>query len=493
MTIEQTDQRLFKGTTAEILAFVPPSFDGWTYAESTDDNSAYRWNRTTVQWESLSSGNADVILYCDTVTGNDANPGSAILPVRTFDGISSLLPRSHKGLCRCYVTGPSLVVPVAGVFFPPHPEGLNAEPFTLIGAFVDSGLGERTSTGATTLAGAAGVTVTDSTLPPVGVNAYQMYRFRVTTGAAAGRVGIVRSNTAGGAFSMMIPSLAGFVGGGPFADKFVLEQPATTTPVQAGGFDPTKGLYIHGPDAFAIYGIKWLCNYSLYNTARFAAENCWLAGCYLRFGAYIWMGNIRATYNTAGVGSRYGTTIFDGADAACAIALQGTTFNMLRSTMAGSFVVADSVPLGPPIIGGYTACHFDILSSWNGRYLVSADSRLVLSGPMRHTASGIQAFLSNVALNNVDISNGIGVLSSRDNTLAATGLIGSGNSGAAISIDTGSSAIIDSTTTITGSVPGTNDLSIGVLGNRSHAALTAALALNDSASPGGTGAYAARR
>jgi hypothetical protein len=53
MPIQQTDQRLFKGTTLEIFAFAPPSFDGWTYAESTDDNSAYRWNSTTMTWEPI--------------------------------------------------------------------------------------------------------------------------------------------------------------------------------------------------------------------------------------------------------------------------------------------------------------------------------------------------------------------------------------------------------------------------------------------------------
>jgi hypothetical protein len=488
MTIEQTDQRLFKGTTAEILAFVPPAFTGWTYAESTDDHSAYRWNVTTVRWESLSSGNADVIIYCDTVTGNDANPGSAILPVQTFAGIASLLPKSHKGLCRCYVTGPSLVVPVSGVFFPPHPEGLNAEPFTMIGAFVDSGLGERTSTGVTTLAGGAGVTITDSALA-IAVNAYQMYRLRVTTGSATGRVGIVRSNTIGGDFSVMIPSLIGFVGG---VDKFVIEQPATTTPVQAGGFDPSKGLYIHGPDAFAIYGIRWLCNYTLFNTARVAAENSWLAGCYMRFGANLWMGNIRSTYNSGGVGSRYGNTLLDSIDGACAIALQGATFNIQRSFVAGSFVVADSVPIGPPIfqIGIGSAVH--IFASWNGRYLSSLSS-LVLAGPMRHTASKVQGSVGPVALVNVDISNGAGVTASTGCLLLCNGLIGSSNSGVAIAVDTGSAAILDSATTITGSIPGTNDIAIGVFGNFSHAALTAALAINDSASPGGTGAYAARR
>ncbi len=49
--IEQTDRRLFKGTTSEIFALVPTPFTGWTYAESTTDNSAYRWNGSF--WEQV--------------------------------------------------------------------------------------------------------------------------------------------------------------------------------------------------------------------------------------------------------------------------------------------------------------------------------------------------------------------------------------------------------------------------------------------------------
>ena len=59
---------------------------------------------------------------------------------------------------------------------------------------------------------------------------------------------------------------------------------------------------------------------------------------------------------------------------------------------------------------------------------------------------------------------------------------------------TGSGAMIDSTTTISGSTPDTNDLSIGALGNRSHAQLTAATlgTLNDSATAGGSCVFASR-
>jgi len=83
MTIAQTDQRLFKGSTAEILAFMPPSFDGWTYAESTDDNSAYRWNSTTSLWEQIGAvPNLAAVL----VVGNKSGPNSILLrPAQSLD------------------------------------------------------------------------------------------------------------------------------------------------------------------------------------------------------------------------------------------------------------------------------------------------------------------------------------------------------------------------------------------------------------------------
>jgi len=86
MSIEQTDQRLFKGTTAEILAFTPPSFDGWTYAESTDDNTGFRWNSTRLVWETLTSQPFSRALYVDggTTTPPAFANGSIGAPFKTI-------------------------------------------------------------------------------------------------------------------------------------------------------------------------------------------------------------------------------------------------------------------------------------------------------------------------------------------------------------------------------------------------------------------------
>lgn len=74
--LEQTDQRLFKGTTAGILASVPTPFTGWTYAESTDDNTSYRWNSTTTSWELLG---AIPSLASVLAAGNKSGPNDILL------------------------------------------------------------------------------------------------------------------------------------------------------------------------------------------------------------------------------------------------------------------------------------------------------------------------------------------------------------------------------------------------------------------------------
>jgi hypothetical protein len=87
MAIQQTDQRLFKGTTAEIFAFAPPAFDGWTYAESTDDNSAYRWNSTTLTWEPITSAlvmpTSPNLFVASTGSDAPSQPGTLALPLAT--------------------------------------------------------------------------------------------------------------------------------------------------------------------------------------------------------------------------------------------------------------------------------------------------------------------------------------------------------------------------------------------------------------------------
>lgn len=86
MTIEQTDARHFKGTTAEILAFAPTNFDGWTYAESTTDHTGFRWNVTTKAWETVTPNPFSLALYVDGGTAtlvSDQN-GSVGRPFSTI-------------------------------------------------------------------------------------------------------------------------------------------------------------------------------------------------------------------------------------------------------------------------------------------------------------------------------------------------------------------------------------------------------------------------
>jgi len=483
MTIEQTDQRLFKGTTAEILAFVPPSFDGWTYAESTDDNSAYRWNSTTARWGSLASvGNEDVIIYVNTVTGNDTNPGTAAAPVKTFAGISALLPTTHRGLCRAYIqdTVASLLdmdLPgsnlVNAAWFPPHPMGATAEPFTLIGKFLDSGLGTRTSTTISVLANSAGIVVTDSSLA-IGLNAYQGFRFRVISGPETGKYAAIAANTVGGAFTLLLPpwALPLFVAG----DKFVIEQPATTL------YNPTGALFQQGPEAFGLYGVKAYWDNECSNGARVAMESCWGGPRFGRGNVTYVLGNLRAGYNVLGIGSKVGNFDTTGLDTNGACTMDSTPNQSINCTVVGSFVSV-GVGTGWSIASG---CYVLLIASWGGVMFVGARAVLHLSGYVRHRSQGISAAsMSYVSINGCDMAGTTGLVAAARSYCQAFGLTGS-ITGTAVRVSSGSRVSMDAASTITGTV---SDFNVGLLGNKSQADLGAApnLTLSDYTIAGSTG------
>lgn len=431
---------------------------------------------TDITVAGVSSGIGDVIIYVNTVTGSDSNPGTPARPVQTFGGVIALLPTSHNKLCRAIITGPSLVMPT-GSWFPPTPVGISAEPFTMIGSFTDSGIGERTSTAVSTLAGTAGVTVTDNTLTTF-VDQYQMYRFRVTSGPALGKVGLVRSTAVSGAFTMMIDTLTGFVPG----NKFVLEYPTTAIPYQG------NTLHIQG-GVFGMYGMNiagW--DYQLFSQAKMATENCWVVGTFMRDGSELWMGNLRSCYNTWGIGSQVGYTS-NGQDMNGACGLYAGAFNVVQNCrLGGSCVVTNSLATLAIMTEGSYGLFFGL---YGGSFDLRKNTQLVIPGFMRSFSKGISA-TNGVSLDiaNFSVSGGSGITLTGRSRMTATGLIGS-STGTGVAVVGGACALIDVTSTISGSSPGVNDLFIGALGNRSHAQLIAATSgtLNDSATAGGAGSF----
>ena len=210
------------------------------------------------------------------------------------------------------------------------------------------------------------------------------------------------------------------------------------------------------------------------------------------------MGNLRSCYNTWGIGSQYGyQSSGTSSNGACSIGFGG--FNIVGgSFVGGSFVGINTITTF--VLSG--SCYAQFFGSYNGYFDVRQNSMLYLQSFMRHFARGLTASSHcTVDLGNVDISNtngtSYGVTLAGRSYMRAVGLIGSGNTnpyGAAIVAGSGSAAIIDSSTTITDTTPGTNDLSIGALGLRSHAALTAAPlgTLNDAVAAGGSCSFMTR-
>lgn len=429
------------------------------------------------------SGEDNIIIFANTVTGNDANPGTAALPVQTFDGIIALLPVGNKKQCHAFVIGPTLLSNPARLdapFFPPHPTGELAEPFILIGAFNDSGLGERTSTAFSVIAGAGGVLVTDNTIA-TGLDTFQGYRLRATSGGATGRYAAVATNTAGGAFTILVPTFPGFVAG----DRFVIEKPATAI------VSPANTLFIQGPEAWGIYGIDTRqADFQYSNGARIAMESCWGGP---RFGrgrvTYI-LGNLRCGFQDMGIGSQ--VVGFDdgsggGTNGACTITNNGASLSD-ECMVVGAFVTI-GVGAGWAVQDGASV---SLNASWGTPMTFTHNSRLSMAGVVRHRSPGVTLSQASCAdFSNVDLtfSTGTGISISGQSYFTGHSVIGSVLTGSAIRVSSGSRGAIDAGSTVTGSVAGVNDLNVGLVGNASQAALTGAAnsTLSDFGSAGSTG------
>jgi hypothetical protein len=450
-------------------------------------------NVTAGRWEitGFEPGSGDIVNFVDTVAGLDTNPGTALLPVKSYDGALGLLPTSHKGLCRatCVATVAGAIIKFFGTVasngcvFPPHPVGSFAEPFTLIGLFADSGLGSRTASAVSVLAGAAGVLITDSGVVTGVTDTFAGYRFRVTSGPATGTRAAIATNTAGagGTFLLLVPTLAGF---SAIADTYVIELPATG--LQHGGANAFRP---HGPDALGFYGLQTpFLDFQPSNGAVIAMESCWFGSGFYRNHVILVLGQLRASFSHEGIGvqgqGQVGV-LEEMTNGACTLVAAPNISKYCE--INGSFVTR-----GGPFtwsLNHETSVIFS--ASYGGKFTIAGECSLLLLGTVRHRTSGIiiTARSKFVALNS-DVSGGpvAGAIQLRDRSIilgsgirGGLGLGGgsSANGGPGIVLDTGSGGSIDATVTITGSVPATNDLLIGLAGSFSQAALTAAGVISD--------------
>jgi hypothetical protein len=161
----------------------------------------------------------DVLQYVDASTGNDANPGSQALPLKTLEAALSRAPALWRGKNRIILaagnyditdingTGQRIISVGEGV-------GPDAEPLVIMGSGFTNVLGDRTATSGTAN------DVTDSTLSMT-VDAHVGATLLVLSGAQAGYRKMIRGNTAT-QFDFN-DSMPGVMGAG---DRFRIERPS---------------------------------------------------------------------------------------------------------------------------------------------------------------------------------------------------------------------------------------------------------------------------
>jgi hypothetical protein len=197
---------------------------------------------------SWSYGNlvADRLVYLDQINGNDANPGTLALPVKTFGFAWELatLPYTNTSFLR--VIGNLDMGANRRVATPAGLQGANPPVIESATAAVDSGLGVLVPTGGTAGTGGTAnpVFATITTGLVMVANVYRGWRVRFTAGALSGvRVPIVSNDAAG------VIAIAAFLGSAPIAaTTFVIERPGST-------LSYTGGLYFQGAGGRAV-GIR---------------------------------------------------------------------------------------------------------------------------------------------------------------------------------------------------------------------------------------------
>lgn len=193
----------------------------------------------------------DVYIYVSP-TGNDANLGTQTAPVQTLGKALSLVPCGYQEVCRI-VLAPGTYTETSPIsFHPPHPVGPYAIDFAIVGE-MHSVLGDRTCSAADPTF----LTYTDSTLPPVAVDAFIGATLFCASGANKGASRTIVSNTAA-AFTINKPwTTAPAIG-----DVFQVQQPAVVI--------NHAGILFWGPGP--IVCLQYLKFHSVSATANFGAD-----------------------------------------------------------------------------------------------------------------------------------------------------------------------------------------------------------------------------
>ena len=214
---------------------------------------------------------SNVDIFADSVAGNDANPGTAALPVQTFEAANALAPPLWRGYCRIHFAAAAVPYVITGAPFSIRHlaigsgVGLDAQPMGWVGAFTNV-FGNRISTAATP------TLITDAALVMV-PDAFVGGTVLILTGVAAGERRMIRENTVDTV--LFNETIGGLVAG----DLFRVETPAVTIEIQpqlainaggGGGATFTADLALQGirftnPNAGNAWG---------FSACRVVAEAC---------------------------------------------------------------------------------------------------------------------------------------------------------------------------------------------------------------------------
>lgn len=236
------------GTSAErVTAPLQQLPFGATFDE-TDTGGAWRVGAlagsplpgTARVWEYV-AGNAGVAIdiYADATLGNDANPGTAALPVQTLRRAEELLPTTVTGAAVIHLAAgtyndPSVILAIGG----PFAAGPSGVPLIILGAFEDAGYGPQIAQG-----GSGGFTVVTALNLAPGTDLAGTFLSLPNSGSTDLKA-VARNTTGPGSVITLCDSVTLNPG-----DPFTIEEPSV---------DIALTPFVVGPRVVGFYGCKFV-------------------------------------------------------------------------------------------------------------------------------------------------------------------------------------------------------------------------------------------
>jgi len=439
-----------------------------------------RANRAALAWEvaSLTPGLPDGVDMFISATGSDTANGTSAAPLLTLDEAARRIGASgYTNYCHYQHAAGTYVLASNAVVSLPCGTGDTSEPPVILGTAVDSGLGSRTTSGATNGSGSTFATVTDSAGGLV-VNAWKGYILRYTSGAQINKEFVIASNTAN------VFTLCGSQTSPVNGTTFVVLAPGTIYRSGNGVIGFTNaGSEIIGA-RFVQFDSQSIASSGVsMRGAQLYPSACWFTnqasiqvnydgGLFPMFSAQ--STQIRVVFPSLSILQTVGSYFVSAVGSASMFNARGANIDVQNSLInglaisvtTGTFQAVNTGFQGTASVRAQQganiqlgSCRFETVTAVAGDYATAA---IVLDAG----ASG--------SVQNVDVSNctGIALSISCGLSVKVQGLAGSLNAGVPVSILRGSALVKSSANSVTGAVAG-NDVQIG-----GNAATTAWAAVN---------------